>query len=112
MTVEVNGKQYRIEYDFEAACDMEDNTDTTLGVIVNKALGGDFRSIRLTVWGGLRKNYPDLTLADASNILLAHGDWPSLLNLCIEEMKRAGFFGRAVEKTPPKKKASGKPTAS
>ncbi len=112
-SVEIGGKEYRIEYDIDTGCDMEDKAGKSFGDIVNLVIHKqDLRSVRVMFWGGLRKNYPDLTLTDAADLISLHGNWPDLTNTCIEEMKTAGFFGKAEEKTPPKKRASARSTAT
>ena len=113
-SIELNGKEYCLEYDINSGCDIEDAAGKSVSAVVNDALTNlSIKANRLLLWGGLRKHYPDLTLNDAGN-LLSGEDRVSVLNTCIEEMKSAGFFGRAAKK-PPKKatdsKASGTSTA-
>jgi len=103
-SIELNGKEYKIEFDINSGCDMEDKGGKSIGVIVNDALNNlSLTSNRLLLWGGLRKHYPDLTLNDVGKLLI-NSDLVEILNICIEEMKNAGFFGRAGEKkkAPPK----------
>lgn len=103
-SIEIGGKEYRIEYDINSGCDMEDKAGESFGDIVNSVIRKQsLRSIRVMFWGGLRKNYPDLTLSDAADLIALHGNWPDLTNTCIDEMRGAGFFGKAVEKPPMKK---------
>lgn len=104
-SIEIGGKEYRIEYDINSGCDMEDKAGESFGDIVNSVIRKQsLRSIRVMFWGGLRKNYPDLTLSDAADLIALHGNWPDLTNTCIDEMRAAGFFGKAVEKPPTKRK--------
>lgn len=98
-TLEISSEQYRLEYDINAGCDMEDRAGRTIDKLIDTSL----TSIRLILWGGLRKHHPEITLADAGDLISAHGDRAELMNLCFEEMKLAGFFGKAAEE-PPKKK--------
>ena len=103
-SIEIGGKEYRIEYDINSGCDMEDKAGESFGDIVNHVIRNhNLRSIRVMFWGGLRKNYPDITLSDAADLIALHGNWPDLTNTCIDEMRAAGFFGKAVEKPPMKK---------
>jgi hypothetical protein len=104
-SIELNGKTYKIEFDINSGCDMEDKGNKSIGAIVNDALSNlSLTSARLILWGALRKHYPDLTLSDAGGLIT--GDRIEILNACIEEMKSAGFFGRAGEnkKAPPENK--------
>lgn len=103
-SIELNGKTYKVEFDINSGCDLEDKGGKSIGAIVNDALSNlSLTSARLILWGALRKHYPDLTLNDAGDLIT--GDRIEILNACIEEMKNAGFFGRAGEKTetPPEK---------
>ena len=107
-SIEIGGKEYRIEYDINAGCDMEDRG----GKMITQLLDDNLRSTRLALWGGLRKHHPDLTLLDAGDLVTQHEDRVKLMQDCLEEMIQAGFFGKAA-KEPPKKtrsRASGKPT--
>jgi hypothetical protein len=98
-SLQIGNKTYKIEYDINSACDIEDVT----GVSIIRLASISAKSARAYLWGGLRIHYPDLTLTDAGKLLSEHGDWPEVLNMCFEEMKVAGFFGKAGEKNPPKK---------
>lgn len=112
-SIELSGKQYTIEFDINSGCDLEDAAGKAIGEVVNDALTNfSLTSNRLVLWGGLRKHYPDMTLTEAGE-LLANADRVEVLNTCIEDMKDAGFFGRAATK-PPKKatKVSEKSTAN
>lgn len=112
-SIELSGKQYTIEFDINSGCDLEDAAGKSIGEVVNDALTNlSLTSNRLMLWGGLRKHYPDMTLAKAGD-LLAGADRVLVLNACVEDMIDAGFFGRAATK-PPKKatKVSAKPTAT
>lgn len=112
-SIELSGKQYTIEFDINSGCDLEDAAGKSIGEVVNDALTNlSLTSNRLVLWGGLRKHYPDMTLAKAGD-LLAGADRVLVLNACVEDMIDAGFFGRAATK-PPKKatKVSAKPTAT
>ena len=101
--MELNGKEYKISFDINSGCDLEEKSGKSIGSIVNDALTNlSLTSNRLILWGALRKNYPDLTLSDVGE-LLNGADRVEVLNTCIGEMKNAGFFGKAV-KEPPKKK--------
>lgn len=112
-SIELSSKQYTIEFDINSGCDLEDKAGRPIGEVVNDALTNlSLTSNRLMLWGGLRKHYPDMTIAEAGDLLIG-ADRVSVLNTCIEDMKDAGFFGRAATK-PPKKatKVSAKPTAT
>ena len=104
-SIELSGKQYTIEFDINSGCDLEDAAGKSIGEVVNDALTNlSLTSNRLVLWGGLHKHYPDMTLAEAGDLLI-EADRVSVLNACIEDMKDAGFFGRAATK-PPMKKAT------
>ena len=114
-SIELSGKQYTIEFDINSGCALEDAAGKAIGEVVNDALTNlSLTSNRLMLWGGLRKHYPDMTLDEVGDLLIG-ADRVSVLNTCIEDMKDAGFFGRAATK-PPKKQArakvSAKPTAT
>lgn len=107
-SLELNGKEYKIEFDINSGCDLEDKSGKPIGTLVNEAFNNfSLTNNRLILWGALRKHYPDLTLTDVGELL--RGTNPvEILNACVEEMNHEGFFGKAVAKTPPKKEASGK----
>ena len=113
-SIELSGKQYTIEFDINSGCDLEDAAGKSIGEVVNDALTNlSLTSNRLMLWGGLRKHYPDMTLTEAGDLLVG-ADRVSGLNACSEDMKDAGFFGRAAAKPPMKKatKASAKSTTN
>lgn len=104
-SIELRGKEYTIEFDINSGCDLEDKAGKAVGAIVNDALTNlSLTANRLLLWGGLRKHYPDMTLADAGELLMGE-DRVTVLNMCVEDMKDAGFFGRAATKPPAKKKS-------
>lgn len=111
-TITFGEKEYRVEYDINAGCDMEDKGGRAFGMIANDALvRQDLRAHRLLLWGGLRKHYPDLTLEEAGELLYMHDDRVALLDALYEEMKTAGFFGKAAQEPPKRtRKASVKST--
>ena len=112
-SIEIDGKEYRLEYHINAACEAEDKGEKPFSAIINDAfVVQDKRALRLFLWGALREHYPEYTLTDAGNLARKHGDDVELMRILYEECKQAGFFGKAEEKTPPKKRASAKSTAT
>jgi len=109
ITLEINGQNYKVEYDINAGCDMEDRS----GKIITRLIDDSLTAVRLMLWGGLRLHHEDITLTDAGRLVSAHGDRITLMQTLLDEMVAAGFFGKAAQKPPESKrisKASGKST--
>lgn len=105
----IGDEEYILEYDINAGCLMEQKSGKSIAKLIDSTL----TTARLMLWGGLLKHTPDITLIEAGDLLTKHGNWTEVMNQCFEEMKAAGFFGKA-EGTPRKKRParSGKSTQS
>lgn len=94
--IEVAGKCLRMKYTVNSLCAVEDRAGQPLDLLMNR----QFSAARLLFWGGLTECQPELSVADAGNLIGSHiaagGTLEEIIDLCAEGLKDAGFFGRAA----------------
>lgn len=79
--ITINGKNYKIEYGFNAVCSLEDTVHQPLSVVMQQILDGvvDLRLMRAVFWAGLLAHNRGMTLERAGAILdQADGDYPAV----------------------------------
>jgi len=67
--IKANGKSYKLEYSYNAFCDIE---ETSGEKSIENLFSGKKVSLsktRLLLWGGLTEHQPDITIRDAGSIL-------------------------------------------
>lgn len=72
MLVKINGKPYKLEYDFNSVCEIEEVTGKSISELAGNKIGFGYKVIRAFFWGGLIKNNPGLEIEDAGNMIQEH----------------------------------------
>lgn len=87
MLVKINGKPVKLEYDFNAVCEIEDSLGKTINEIVSDKNKFGYRAIRSFFWGGMIKNKPGLEVEEAGEMLSEHiKNKPGALEKVIEQI--------------------------
>jgi len=89
-TLTVEGRVYRLVLDINAQTLVEDKASTpereaTLRSVAEAAMNGSTRAARLLFWGALQRHQPDITLAQAGDLMSASDS--SALSAVAEAMK-------------------------
>lgn len=76
VTLTHEGQDYTMVLDFNALCEYEDATDQEWRSFFKKLEDGTVRAteLRAMVWAGLRAHHPDITLAQAGDVLSSNSD--------------------------------------
>lgn len=67
-TVELNGKEYLIKFDYNAVCDLEEIFNKGIAGILKEEQVG-FRLVKVFYWAGLKWKIPGLTMDRVGNML-------------------------------------------
>lgn len=110
VSIDINGKQYRLVLDIGAMCAVEaqmstDDYDATFGEIIAKAEKGSIRCLRALWWGTLIRHQPEITLEQASELIQDIGGLDVLQVRLLEVMKMQAAAQDASGVTPVKPKA-------
>lgn len=93
---EIGGKSVALKYTVNAMCAVEDACGGALDEIMDR----QFTAARLLLWGGMLEHCPEMTVAQAGELIGAHlasgGTLEDVVGHCAEGMRRAGFFGPAA----------------
>ena len=96
MKVEIGGRGIALRYTVNSMCAVEDAAGGALDGVMEK----QFTAARLLLWGGMLDGQPQMTLAQAGEIigdhLAAGGTLEEIVEFCAEGLRRAGFFGPAA----------------
>ncbi|AHJ88610.1 tail protein [Geobacillus phage GBK2] len=66
--VELDGKEYLLKYDYNAACDLEEIFGKGIaGILREEQIG--FKLVRAFYWAGLKWKFPGLTIERVGNLL-------------------------------------------
>lgn len=70
MLIKMNGKPYKLLYDFNSMVEMEEQLGMSVNemLTVNKSKLG-YKAIRAFLYAGLHANYPELDINDVGNLL-------------------------------------------
>ena len=70
VSLELGGKTYLLKFVTNSICDMEEAANLSMAELGARVQGNPGkRDLRLLLWGGLRKNYPNMTLRQAGELL-------------------------------------------
>lgn len=70
--VSIPGTSYVLRYDINALCEVEEATGENVPALLARMGDGtppSFRTMRALLWGGLRAQHPQMTIADAGKLL-------------------------------------------
>lgn len=94
----IGGRELALRYTVNALCAVEELAGGSLDKLMEK----QYTASRLLLWGALRETMPELTLAQAGELIGAHlragGTIEEIVNLCADALAEAGFFGVSDEK--------------
>lgn len=101
-----DGRDLTLRYDFNALCEMEEAAGCSFNQLNQAMLAGraGLKDIRAALYGGLRHHHPDMTIADAGDLLLTDQD-------SVGEAMKEGMesMARAREEANPRKGTGGTP---
>lgn len=91
--VEIAGRNLRMKYTINSLCAVEDRAGQPLDRLMDR----QFSATRLLLWGGLIERQPEMTLAEAGDLIgesiARGGTLEDIVDLCAEGLREAGFFG-------------------
>ena len=94
--VEIGGRAWKLCYSVNALCEVEARAGASLDALMEK----QFSATRLLLWGALLEHQPEITIAQAGEIIGDHlrsgGALEDIVNMCSEALAEAGFFSRAA----------------
>lgn len=84
VTLVVGQNQYRLQYDWNAVADFEQELGEPYLPLFQRMFDGQFgaRELRAFLWAGLREHHPDITLRQAGTMLDAAG-FGEVLNIVL-----------------------------
>lgn len=95
--VEIAGREYKLCYSVNALCALEERAGGSLDGLMDR----QFSATRLLLWGALMQHQPNLSLADAGEIISDHirmgGSLEEIVNICAGALSEAGFFSASGE---------------
>lgn len=97
--VELNGKEYKLKFDYNATCDLEDIFGKGVAVILSEEQIG-FRMVRAFYWAGLKWKDKGITLDRVGNMLgkEIQENGKSIMDLMppvMNALKKSGLLGNA-----------------
>ena len=87
--ITINGKNYKIEFGFNAVCLLEDTVHQPLSAVMQQISNGvmDLRLMRAIFWAGLLAHNRGMTLERAGAILdQVDGDFPAVYTDIVSEL--------------------------
>ena len=66
-TVELGSHEYKLRYDLNAICDIEDGLGVEFGELAEQTLSA--KALRVMLWAGLKKFHPDMTPEDVGGLI-------------------------------------------
>lgn len=78
---EAGGVTYTLRFDQNALCEIEDETSLPHADTLTKLVGKKYwaSAARVTLWAGLRKHHPDVSINDAGDILAPENQAAALM---------------------------------
>lgn len=106
VSFETDGQSYRLRYSINALCDMEEALGMGVRDFYRLVTSGDLRMshVRGAFWAGLRHHQPNITKAQAGNIIQSLGGAEQAMELLGEALTRAfppAVPGEGGETNPP-----------
>lgn len=97
--VEIGGRMVALRYTVNSMCAVEDCAGGALDALLER----QFTAARLLLWGGMLESEPGVTLRDVGALISGHlamgGTLEEIVEACAEGLRRAGFFGKAVQES-------------
>lgn len=92
MIAYIGGKEYQVNYTVNSLCRLEDRAAMPIGRLMDR----QFSAARLLLWAGLSGSLPDMTVAQAGDIIQEHitqgGTLEDIVDICAEGLSEGGFF--------------------
>ena len=89
----IGGRECALRYTVNALCAVEELAGGSLDHLMER----QFTASRLLLWGALIESRPEITVADAGEMIGAHirmgGTLEEIVNLCADALAEGGFFG-------------------
>jgi len=99
-TIEINNKEYKLRYDFNAVCEIEEKSGKSIMHIASTENMG-VSTIRLLLWGGLKHNNEGMTVKQAGELIQeymnADGELENLVTKITEAITESGAFGKNLK---------------
>lgn len=99
MIAYIGGKEYQVNYTVNSLCALEDRA----GMPIDRLMDRQFSAARLLLWAGLSGSLPDMTVAQAGDIIQEHiaqgGTLEDIVDICAEGLSEGGLLlsrGRAT----------------
>lgn len=108
--VAAGGKEYRFLFDYGGMVAAEDAADATFENVVRGAFNGRLGMLAALVYGGLKRNHPDLTMDDIHTLLDQNSGADSKLGAKMWDA--LGLAQPLAEDMPPEAEAGNPPKAA
>lgn len=114
MLIKLGANDYKVEFDFNAICEIEDLTAMSVyGLAINQNRLG-LGAIRAILKAGLSRHHPEISLLEVGDMIQAHvksgKSLQTLTTRIVDCMKDSGLLkdGATPKETTEKKRAGGK----